>query len=66
MALPLENENKCKLLDVRGWTRSEKALAQIGYNGYVTVELLPFVRKDSIEEPGRPEKTAQAMKSIFK
>ncbi len=37
----------------------KKALAEIGYDGYVTGELLPF-------EPGRPEKTAQAMKQIFK
>jgi hexulose-6-phosphate isomerase len=37
----------------------KKALADVGYYGYVTAELLPF-------EPGRPEKTAQAMKKIFK
>ena len=37
----------------------KKALFDIGYDGYVTAELLPF-------EPGRPEKTAQAMKKIFK
>ena len=37
----------------------KKALADIGYNGYVTAEMLPF-------EPGRPEKTARAMKEIFK
>ena len=37
----------------------KETLADIGYNGYVTAELLPF-------EPGRPEKTAQAMKKIFK
>jgi len=37
----------------------KKALAEISYDGYVTAELLPF-------EPGRPEKTAQAMKKIFK
>jgi len=36
-----------------------KALADIGYDGYVTGELIPF-------EPGRPEKTAQAMKQIFR
>jgi hexulose-6-phosphate isomerase len=36
----------------------KKALGQIGYDGYVTAELLPF-------EPGRPGKTAQAMKKIF-
>lgn len=35
------------------------ALADIGYDGYVTSEILPF-------EPGRPEKTAEAMKKIFK
>jgi hexulose-6-phosphate isomerase len=37
----------------------QKALVDIGYDGYVTAELLPF-------EPGRPEKTATAMKKIFK
>jgi len=37
----------------------KKALAEIKYDGYVTAEVLPF-------EPGRPEKTAQAMKKIFK
>jgi len=37
----------------------KEALADIGYDGYVTAEMLPF-------EPGRPEKTAQAMKEIFK
>ena len=37
----------------------KKALAQIGYDGYVTAEMLPF-------EKGRPEKTAKAMKKIFK
>ena len=36
----------------------KKALVDIGYDGYVTAELLPF-------KPGRPEKTAQAMKKIF-
>ncbi len=36
----------------------KEALFDIGYDGYVTAELLPF-------EPGRPEKTAQAMKKIF-
>lgn len=35
------------------------ALAEIGYNGYVTAEMLPY-------QPGRPEKTAAAMKKIFK
>ncbi len=37
----------------------KKALADIGYDGYVTAEMLPF-------QPGRPEKTARAMKKIFK
>ncbi|MCJ7675652.1 MAG: sugar phosphate isomerase/epimerase, partial [Sedimentisphaerales bacterium] len=37
----------------------KKALADIGYDGYVTAEMLPWQR-------GRPEKTAQAMKKIFK
>ena len=37
----------------------KEALIDIGYDGYVTAELLPF-------EPGRPEKTARAMKKIFK
>lgn len=37
----------------------KKTLAQIGYDGYVTAEMLPF-------EKGRPEKTAKAMKKIFK
>lgn len=37
----------------------KEALAEIGYDGYVTGELIPF-------EPGRPEKTARAMKQIFK
>jgi hexulose-6-phosphate isomerase len=37
----------------------KKALADIGYDGYVTAEMLPF-------QPGRPDKTAQAMKKIFK
>jgi L-ribulose-5-phosphate 3-epimerase len=35
------------------------ALAEVGYNGYVTAEMLPY-------QPGRPEKTADAMKKIFK
>ena len=34
------------------------ALAQIGYDGYITSEMLPF-------QPGRPEKTAEAMKKLF-
>ena len=37
----------------------KEALADISYDGYVTAELLPFA-------PGRPEKTAHAMKKIFK
>ena len=37
----------------------KKALAEIDYDGYVTAEMLPY-------EPGRPEKTAKAMKKIFK
>jgi L-ribulose-5-phosphate 3-epimerase len=37
----------------------KEALVNVGYEGYVTAELLPF-------EQGRPEKTAQAMKKIFK
>ncbi len=37
----------------------KEALAKIGYDGYVAGELIPF-------EPGRPEKTARAMKEIFK
>ncbi len=36
----------------------KKALGQIGYDGYVTAEVLPF-------EPGRLKKTADAMKRIF-
>jgi L-ribulose-5-phosphate 3-epimerase len=36
----------------------KEALAEIGYDGYVTGELIPF-------EPGRPGKTARAMKKIF-
>lgn len=37
----------------------KKALSEVGYNGYVTSEILPF-------SPGRPQKTAKAMKEIFK
>lgn len=37
----------------------KEALEKTGYDGYVTAELLPF-------EPGRLEKTAKAMKEIFK
>jgi hexulose-6-phosphate isomerase len=35
------------------------ALAEVDYDGYVTAEMLPY-------QPGRPEKTAAAMKKIFK
>ena len=35
------------------------ALSQVGYDGYVTAEMLPY-------QPGRPEKTAEAMKKLFK
>ena len=35
------------------------ALAETGYDGYVTAEILPYA-------PGGPEKTARAMKAIFK
>jgi hexulose-6-phosphate isomerase len=37
----------------------KKALAEINYDGFVTAEMIPFV-------PGRPQKTAEAMKIIFK
>ncbi len=37
----------------------KKALADIGYDGYVTAEMIPY-------QPGRPAKTAKAMKKIFK
>ena len=37
----------------------KEALTEIGYDGYVTAEMLPF-------RPGRSEKTALAMKKIFK
>lgn len=37
----------------------KEALTAVSYDGYVTAELLPFA-------PGRPEKTARAMKEIFK
>jgi L-ribulose-5-phosphate 3-epimerase len=37
----------------------KRALARIGYDGYVTAEMLPY-------QPGRPEKTAAAMKTLFK
>jgi sugar phosphate isomerase/epimerase len=35
-----------------------QALAEVGYDGYVTAEMLPF-------QPGRPEKTIEAMRRIF-
>ena len=37
----------------------KKALAEIGYDGYVTAEILPYA-------PGRLEKTAEVMKKLFK
>jgi hexulose-6-phosphate isomerase len=37
----------------------QAALAEIGYDGYVTAEMLPY-------QPGRPEKTARAMRKLFK
>lgn len=37
----------------------KKALSEVGYDGYVTAEMLPY-------QPGRPKKTAEAMKKIFK
>jgi len=37
----------------------KRALAEINYDGYVTAEMIPYV-------PGRPKKTAEAMKEIFK
>ena len=37
----------------------KKALKEINYDGYVTAEMIPYVH-------GRPEKTAAAMKKIFK
>ena len=37
----------------------KQALSEINYDGYVTAEMIPFI-------PGRPEKTAAAMKKIFK
>jgi hexulose-6-phosphate isomerase len=35
------------------------ALAKVGYDGIITAEMLPY-------QPGRPEKTAAAMKQLFK
>jgi hexulose-6-phosphate isomerase len=50
----------CDLLDGDvNFEAVKLALAEIGYNGYVTAEILPYA-------PGRPEKTAKAMKTIFK
>ena len=40
------------------FTAVKKALSHIGYRGYVTAEILPYA-------PGRPEKTAKAMRRIF-
>jgi L-ribulose-5-phosphate 3-epimerase len=37
----------------------KKALTEIEYNGFVTAEMIPY-------SSGRPEKTAKAMKKIFK
>lgn len=37
----------------------KKALKDIKYNGFVTAEMIPY-------SPGRPQKTAEAMKKIFK
>ena len=37
----------------------KKSLTEINYDGYVTAEMIPYVH-------GRPEKTAAAMKKIFK
>jgi len=37
----------------------KQALSEINYDGYVTAEMIPFT-------PGRPEKTAAAMRKIFK
>ena len=37
----------------------KKELAAVNYDGFVTAEMIPFA-------PGRPEKTANAMKKIFK
>ena len=37
----------------------KQALADVGYDGYVTAEILPYAL-------GRPQKTADAMQSIFK
>jgi len=34
------------------------ALEDVNYTGYVTAEMIPY-------QPGRPEKTAKAMKQLF-
>jgi len=39
--------------------QTKNALAEVGYDGYCTAEMLPYA-------PGRIEKTAEAMKKIFK
>lgn len=41
------------------FTAVKKALAAIGYKGYVTAEMIPY-------SPSRPKKTAKTMKKIFK
>ena len=41
------------------FTSVVRALKEIGYNGYLTSEIIPF-------SEGRPEKTAVAMKKLFK
>ena len=40
------------------WAAVKRALEEIGYDGYVTAEVCPFL-------PGRLEKTAQALRTIF-
>lgn len=37
----------------------KRALTEVGYDGHVTAEVLPY-------EPGRPERTAKEMRKIFK
>ncbi len=37
----------------------KRALTDIGYDGYITAEMLPY-------QPDRPRKTAEAMKKLFK
>lgn len=41
------------------FNKVKKSLAAIGYNGYLTAEIIPF-------SEGRPQKTAEAMKKLFK